>query len=195
YDPANIIANEVIRLEKILENVLNFTRVPHPNLELANLKQTIIEVCEQLRLEFSQQNVLVELNLQNDLPDFYFDQEKIKQVILNLLRNSQQSIKGEGTIGIEAYVSGGEVCITVSDNGSGIPKDQLEMIFNPFYTTKEHGTGLGLAISQQIVHDHGGEIKVYSEVGVGTVFKILLPVHMSPETFQRARGVAANVQF
>ena len=184
YDPANIIAEEVIRLEKILENVLNFTRLPQPNFELANLRDPIMQVCEQLELEFTNQNISLEINLQSNLPEFYFDPKKIKQVLINLLRNSQQSIRKNGVIGIEAYTSRDEVCIVVSDNGSGIPQDYLDRIFNPFFTTKEHGTGLGLAISQQIVHDHGGVIKVYSELGAGSVFKILLP--LKPATVQLA---------
>ncbi len=181
YDPAKIIADEVIRLEQILANVLNFTKLPSPKLVRASITELIQEVSEQLKYELSQQQIRMEVQLQPDLPEFYFDPEKIKQVLFNLLRNSQQSIEGEGIIGIEAYAYGKDCCITVSDNGSGIPQDKLDMIFNPFYTTKEHGTGLGLAISQQIIHDHGGDIKVYSEPGMGTVFKILLPMDIHPE--------------
>ncbi len=181
FDSAKIIADEVMRLEKILANVLNFTKLPQPELKLGSINECILDVYEQVRYEFERNDIFLEINLQPDIPQFYFDEAKIKQVLLNLLQNSQQSISRDGVIGIEAYASGKDVCITVSDNGSGIPKDHLDMIFNPFYTTKEHGTGLGLAISQQIIHDHGGDILVYSEVGVGTVFKILLPLDMRPE--------------
>ncbi len=181
FDSAKIIADEVMRLEKILANVLNFTKLPRPEMSLGDINRCIMDVYEQVRHEFERNDIFLEINLQPDIPQFYFDDAKIKQVLLNLLQNSQQSISRDGVIGIEAYASDNDVCITVSDNGGGIPKDHLDMIFNPFYTTKEHGTGLGLAISQQIIHDHGGDILVYSEVGVGTVFKILLPMDVRPE--------------
>ncbi len=182
FEASDIIAEEVERLERILANVLNFTKLPRPELALASIDEIIRDVYDQLKYEFERKQIQLEIHLQPDIPQFYFDPEKIKQVLLNLLRNSEQSMESGGVIGIEAYASGKDICITVSDNGGGIPQDQLEMIFNPFYTTKEHGTGLGLAISQQIIHDHGGDILVYSEVGVGTVFKILLPLDTQPQT-------------
>jgi len=178
-ESAEIIADEVIRLENILENVLNFTRLPRPNPQENDLNGLILQICEQVQYEMAQQGIEIVSTLQKDVPKFEFDQEQIKQVLLNLLRNSQQSMPEGGTIAIETYLDGKEALITVSDNGSGIPRDALAMIFNPFYTTKEHGTGLGLAISQQIIHEHGGDIKVFSEVNKGTVFKIHLPLETS----------------
>lgn len=193
HAPAKIIADEVLRLEQILANVLNFTRLPQPRLVEASISEVIQGLAEQVRFELAQQDIQLEVHLQHDLPRFFFDPEKIRQVLLNLLRNSQQSIEGHGVIAIEAYAFGRDCCITVSDNGSGIPPDQLDQIFNPFYTTKEHGTGLGLAISQQIVHDHGGEIRVYSEPGVGTVFKILIPMDLHLQEPQTTRKVMNEI--
>ena len=175
-ESADIIAEEVIRLENILENVLNFTRLPRPNPQENDLNALILQIGEQVQYEMSQQGIEIISNLHKDVPKFEFDQEQIKQVLFNLLRNSQQSMPEGGTIAIETYLDGKDALVTVSDNGSGIPSDALEMIFNPFYTTKEHGTGLGLAISQRIIHEHGGDIKVFSEVNKGTVFKIHLPL-------------------
>lgn len=184
-EAAEIIAEEVIRLEKILANVLNFTRLPKPQLGLNNINKTITATCRQLHASFKEKHIQLRVHLQPDIPDFQFDEQQMKQVLLNLLQNSEQSISnGGGVIGIETRCDGDTVFIKVSDNGSGIPREMLEVIFNPFYTTKEHGTGLGLAITQQIIHAHGGRIDVVSQVNRGTIFKIQLPLQTLPYELQ-----------
>jgi signal transduction histidine kinase/DNA-binding response OmpR family regulator len=183
---AKIIADEVIRLEKILANVLNFSRLPSPQLERNDMNQLIRSLKDQVQNEFAEKNIIVNLNLQAGLTRFYFDAQLMKQVLLNLLRNSQQSINAFGTINVSTQLSGNDVLITVHDSGAGIPRESIEKIFNPFYTTKKHGTGLGLAISRQIVHEHGGEIRVESDSSRGSIFSILLPVDNKPiESIQK----------
>lgn len=173
---ANIIVEEVMRLEKILANVLNFSRLPSPRPSHNNINRLLQDISAELRDELDRDQIELILRLQEDLPYFQFDAEQMKQVVLNLLRNSQQSIGRDGRILIETHLITNEVRIKITDTGSGIPKDHIEKIFNPFYTTKEHGTGLGLAICRQIVHEHGGTITVNSERGIGTIFQIHLPV-------------------
>jgi len=117
------------------------------------------------------------------------DADLIKQVVLNILVNAQQSIAGEGKIEIESRrveklnaKPGTEslrmVEFTISDTGCGIPEANLQRIFDPFFTSKEvgKGTGLGLSVSYGIVNAHGGKIKVDSIVGTGTTFRIRLPI-------------------
>ncbi len=177
-DPARIIVDEVVRLESILANVLNFTRTNEPQLVQGNINTLIHELCLQLKPEYQKNGINCSMNLQDNLPDCLFDPDQIKQVLLNLLKNSLQSIGPGGRIGIATLLSGRDIEITVSDNGRGIPKSVLDSIFNPFFTTKEHGTGLGLAISRRIIHNHGGEITVHSEPNTGSVFKVNLPIDL-----------------
>jgi signal transduction histidine kinase len=103
------------------------------------------------------------------------DRDKVVQVLLNLTRNAVEAMKDAGTISIRAKQINKEVVIEVEDTGIGIRASELEMIFNPFYTTKETGTGLGLSICYKIIQDHGGTLTVSSTIGQGSVFTIKLP--------------------
>jgi signal transduction histidine kinase len=134
--------------------------------------------------EARKKNVALQKNYAPDLPSVRLDAEQLKQVLLNILLNAVQAIKGEGTIWIETRTvqvpieerAEAFIQIEVRDTGVGIPKENLERIFDPFFSTRAEGSGLGLAISHQIIHDHGGFISVESEVGKGTSFKIHLPL-------------------
>lgn len=109
----------------------------------------------------------------------------INQVFLNLISNAAQATDDDGEIKIITSRQGNNVKIEIIDNGTGMPPEILDQIFQPFFTTKEvgEGTGLGLSIVQRIVREHGGEIKVQSRVGLGTKFTILLPVEMSSQLY------------
>lgn len=113
----------------------------------------------------------------DDIPMVEANQGEINQVLLNLLVNAGHAVGSNGTINITTEISNGRVEISVQDDGSGIDDTHLDRIFDPFFTTKEVGvgTGLGLSISYGIVKDHGGTIKVVSEVGQGTTFTVSLP--------------------
>ncbi|MEX2016361.1 MAG: ATP-binding protein, partial [Candidatus Hydrogenedentales bacterium] len=103
------------------------------------------------------------------------DAAKMKQVLLNLLINARQSLNGPGAIRIWTETDAPYTVICVGDTGCGIPADQLDRIFSPFFTTKEKGTGLGLAVASKIVEIHGGTISATSVVGEGSVFRVRLP--------------------
>lgn len=103
---------------------------------------------------------------------------QLSQVLMNIFSNAIQAIEGQGTISVKTELDKKEALIIISDTGKGIPEDKVDNIFDPFYTTKEvgEGTGLGLSISYGIIKEHNGRIEVESELGVGTTFKIYLPV-------------------
>jgi len=103
------------------------------------------------------------------------DGGQIKQALLNLIKNAMQAMTPGGTLTIETGQNTEEVWVSVADTGGGIPADKVNMIFEPFYTTKKKGTGLGLMIVQRIVRQHGGHIELESRVGQGTTFRIWLP--------------------
>jgi signal transduction histidine kinase len=97
-------------------------------------------------------------------------------VFLNLINNAAQSMESGGEVGLRIFTAGSQVVVEVQDRGCGIRKEDIAKIFDPFYTTKgREGTGLGLSICYSIISEHGGKLEVESEVGVGSVFRVILP--------------------
>ena len=119
----------------------------------------------------------VRLNLQEGaVPPIRLDPEKIKQAVLNIVRNALEALPGGGSIEVTTGVSEGCALIGIADDGSGIAAEDLPLIFEPFFTRKGAGTGLGLSITQRIVEEHRGTIRVESAAGEGTRFTIELPL-------------------
>ncbi len=168
------ILRETDRLSSIVKDLLNYGK-PTP------LKKTKINVpiffnqIISLAKQFSGDgNIKFQEKCENI--DIMADEKKCEELFLNLLINSIQAIDSKGKIDIACGKKKEFVEITISDNGCGMNKDQLEHIFVPFYTTKAEGTGLGLAIAYRVVKEHGGKIQVESEKDKGTTFHIYLPV-------------------
>jgi signal transduction histidine kinase len=101
----------------------------------------------------------------------------MQQVLVNLVKNAMHAMTRGGTLTLQTGEGADGVWVSVSDTGGGIPPEQINRIFEPFYTTKKRGTGLGLMIVQRIVRAHGGRIELESHVGRGTTFRIRLPLH------------------
>ncbi len=118
------------------------------------------------------------LYLQKDLPLLQCDVIKFKQALINLVKNAFEATDAHDTIDIHVTAKWHRLLITVSDSGSGIPKNHLNSIFQTFTTYKKDGTGLGLPITQQIVHAHGGTIQVFSTEGSGSKFILNFPIHI-----------------
>jgi signal transduction histidine kinase len=104
------------------------------------------------------------------------DPERLTQAFINIMKNGMQAMDRRGILRVEAYGFKDRVEVSFSDSGSGISPEQMEKIFNYYYTTKEKGVGLGLPIAHRIIEAHGGQLKVDSQVGVGTKVTVLLPV-------------------
>lgn len=117
--------------------------------------------------------------IHGEIPEFYFDYAQIQEVITNIITNAVQAINLHGEIKIKTFYENGTAVIDISDNGPGIPKENREKIFKPFFSSKGYGkgTGLGLSISKKILKEHGGDITVKSHTGKGTTFTITLPVN------------------
>lgn len=108
------------------------------------------------------------------------DKEQLKQALLNVLLNSFEAMNGQpGRITISTVRQNGSLAIVVADTGPGIPKKDLQRVFDPFYTTKASGTGLGLAVVDSIIRHHHGYISISSEAGRGTKVSMVLPTHTS----------------
>jgi two-component system, NtrC family, sensor kinase len=179
-----VASGEIDRLTGLINELLGFARPSEPRLEGEDVNALIDKMEILVATEARKKNVTLNKNYARDLPQIKVDAEQLKQVLLNILLNAIQSTKGEGKIWIETrqvqvpFEDKVEpfTQIEVRDTGVGIPKENLERIFDPFFSTRPEGSGLGLAISHQIIHDHGGFISVESEVGKGTSFKVHLPL-------------------
>jgi len=174
-----VIAKHAKNCQRIVADLLNFARRQETAKQRTALNPTIIEVVQMVEHQF-RQRCSIELDLAPNLPELDLDVDKMRQVYLNLLMNARQAMDDGGTIRIKTrYLpEAGQVQITFWDNGSGIPPEIKDKIFDPFFSTKKtgEGTGLGLSVSYGIIREHGGDIQVESEPGHWTRFTIILPV-------------------
>lgn len=165
------------RIQKILEDLKFYSHSNSEKFELIDINQCILRIINIANNELKHR-VAVHLKL-GDIPKVLCIESKIQQVLLNFIINAAHAIETSGSITIKTREKhGGLVVISITDDGIGIPRENLASIFQPFFTTKPagKGTGLGLAISADIIRAHGGMIECNSEVGVGTEFVISLPV-------------------
>jgi signal transduction histidine kinase len=174
---------EVRRIEKVLTDLLAYARPKPPHFKPASLKETVARTVQIARQQTGNKKVEFSIQIPSSLPAFRLDPEQLQQVLLNLVLNGIQAIEKEGVIGIAAVLnpSGAPnrpdvVEISVHDTGRGIPTENLERIFRPFYTTRHGGTGLGLSLCRRIVSQHGGTVSVESEVNQGSRFVVRLPL-------------------
>lgn len=170
------IQREIDRLTDVTEAYLQFARLPRPRLEEDELEPVLRDTITFVEGEMAADGVTVELEI-DDLPVFVFDENLIRQALLNLLRNAREAMAAQGgTITLSARRKGDVVEVVVADRGEGLEPDEIKKVFDPFYSTKETGTGLGLAITNQIVEEHGGTICAEPRPDGGTRFVFTLPL-------------------
>ena len=180
-DYADIIIAEVTRLEKILKNVLSFSREGVPNFTENDLSEVIERVLLMNEDLFKEKSIVINRFFE-DLPRFSFDKDMIIEVLENIFLNAVDSMSGGGNLTITTEKKTGpeksDVIIRVQDTGGGISEEQMQMIFEPFYTTKaaEQGTGLGLSITKKILESMNGTVEIESKVGKGSVVILSLPL-------------------
>ncbi len=183
YDELKMIIGETNRIAKLIQQLLDFARPKRMRAKQVLLNSEVESVLRLLKNQLDKSAISLSLELEKDLPYVFGDAAQLQEVFVNLIVNAIHSMDKGGKLTISTTSKGapdeGTVEVTISDTGCGIPDDNLEKIFNPFFTTKEvgKGTGLGLAITQRIVQDHKGTISVDSSVGNGTVFKLSFPVY------------------
>ena len=171
------------RISRIVELTLNFSRPATPKVEKVNLNQIIPNSLDMVKPIIKRKDIKLKIRLQEDLPETVADAKQIQQVFINLLTNASDAIDGSGEIRINTYTEignkaneGSYVVASIEDTGSGIQPEDLQKIFNPFFTRKTEGTGLGLPITQRILHQHNGVIDVESNANEGTCFYVKLPL-------------------
>jgi signal transduction histidine kinase len=171
----NLIVEEVRRLEKLLTEVRDFTRVREPAMQEGDINRVVQGVADLMVSTLSSAGINLELQLEPDPGLSRIDPDQIKQVLINLVKNAMEAMPHGGMITIRTCRERGGILVEVKDTGQGITPEHLKEIFHPFFTTKEKGTGLGLAVSLKILNDHNGELLVSSRVGEGSVFTVRLP--------------------
>lgn len=173
----DIIIAEVDVMNAKTTEFLRFARPVEPVFEDVDLSELIKTTVQFMRPYLDEQQIQVQIDAPGSLIT-KADPNQLKEALRNLMINAVQAMSKGGTLTLSASPApSNTVSIIVKDTGTGIPPEDLERIFTPFYTTKTKGTGLGLAIVQKIVESHGGTISVKSEIGVGTEMRINLPVH------------------
>jgi signal transduction histidine kinase len=167
---------EIDRMNAILSEYLSMARAPQPNFEAINLSSLVSETCLLLEGEANYRSVRMENQIAGDCGSRGISRE-LKQVLINLVRNAFDALDSQtnGIVRVELRGDEDRHRLLITDNGCGIPEDQIGRIFDPFFTTKALGTGLGLPVCKKIVESHGGALSVTSEIGVGTTFTIELP--------------------
>ncbi|MFH1951513.1 MAG: ATP-binding protein [Pseudomonadota bacterium] len=159
--------------------LLSFARKTGSKREKVRLNELIEDSIAVARKRADLSNVEVSANIQNDLPPMEVPQTELQRVLLNLITNALDAMQDTGgTLSISAQLENENIVIDVSDNGPGIPEENLSRIFDPFFTTKPfgEGTGLGLSICYGIIKELGGDISVKSEIETGTTFRVILPL-------------------
>ncbi len=171
----DIVFSEFHRIELILTELLVLAKPHEAKMESKDLKQLLTDVTTLMESQSIMSNVRIRFNCSQ--PSIYIDcdENQIKQVTINLVKNAIDSMPEGGEVHIDLQLLGNEVELVVSDRGNGIPDDQLEKIGQLFFTSKEKGNGLGMMISFKIIENHGGSMTIKSKVGEGTQVRIRLP--------------------
>ncbi len=163
-----IMVDEVQRLEGFLEEVGSYAKISEPQRRLGDLNALIQETCRRLEPTIQEKDIILNLELDHDLPPVRFDPVHLRQVILNIAKNGIEAMPQGGTLTVVSGREAGRIFVQISDTGEGIPSEVREKIFQPFFSTKPKGSGLGLAISQKIMEAHQGSITLESEPQHGT---------------------------
>ena len=167
---------EINRLDYIVTQFLQAIRPSPPHLKPASLNEVVRKTIELLQPELDNRGLSVRTKLARSLPAAPIDPTQIQQTLVNLVKNALQAMTKGGTLTLQTGEGADGVWVSVADTGGGIPQEQINRIFEPFYTTKKKGTGLGLMIVQRIVRAHNGRIELESHVGRGTTFRVWLPL-------------------
>jgi len=181
-----VIAGEISRLERIVQDFLHFARPTEPVLETLSASALVSEVHELMQSEYAKGAIGLKLE-RTSRAYIRADAHQLKQALINLVRNAAESIPRAGTVTLRVREGSGLiqnkrqscVFVEVEDTGAGIPPELQPRLFDPFFSTKESGTGLGLSIAARIIERHGGVIKFQTKPQQGTVFRIVLPAGTS----------------
>jgi signal transduction histidine kinase len=173
----DIIDKDIEYSNKIVNDLLEYSRKITLELTENNPKSLLKEALALVNIPANVQT----LDLTEDKPKIKVDEDKMKRVFVNIIKNSVEAMPEGGKLTIKSKETKGKVEIAFTDTGAGIPKEALEKLFVPLFTTKARGMGFGLSICKRVVEAHGGEISVESTAGKGTTFTLIIPIEPTLE--------------
>ncbi|MET0404945.1 MAG: ATP-binding protein [Cystobacter sp.] len=175
-DPLLLVRDEIRRLDHALEDFLQFARPRGFRPEPVDVVPLLRRVVDFLVRQAEARDVRLELEgEQGALPPLKGEEERLRQVLINLTLNALEATPAGGLVRLSARPEGDMVCLCVDDTGAGVPTELRDRVFEPFFTTKDEGSGLGLSISHAVVTQHGGSLEVTSSPGGGARFLLRLP--------------------
>lgn len=170
------ILNEVDTLTEMSDEYLRFARLPRLDTKPASVNNVLIELSKFFSKERLQRGITLKENYAPDLPLILLDINQIKQAFLNILKNSFEAMPDGGKISISTRLKDNNIVVSITDTGSGINKEDVQRVFDPFYSAKVNGTGLGLALTMKTIEGHRGEIICKSTIDKGTTMVISFPI-------------------
>ena len=175
---AGVMVREVDRLNRVISELLEFARPSALKLKQTNINELLEHSIRLVHQDAKSKDIEIDLSVSGDLPSALLDADRFSQALLNLYLNGIQAMDEGGMLSVKSTLAkGGEIKLEITDTGKGIDADEVNKVFDPYFTTKSKGTGLGLAIVHKIVAAHNGEIRIRSTPGKGTVFTLLIPVN------------------
>ncbi len=184
--------SEIERVERLISALLNYSSPVRTSFREGDLTQLVKDILLLMRRQAEKQGVTLNVSYAS-LPQFRFDPEKIRQALINILKNALEVLESGGEISIATECRDTTVTVAIHDNGPGIPQQDLPLIFEPFFTRKGAGTGLGLSITQRIIEEHHGSLTVESDDSTGTTFRIALPFDNPADLPDGVRGQEMTV--
>ncbi len=173
----SVAKGEINRLDYIVTQFLQAIRPAPLQVKLTTLNEVAERTLELLRPELDNRGITVKSKFARHLPTTPIDPTQVQQALVNLVKNAMQAMTKGGALTVQTGETDEAAWVSVVDTGGGIPQEQINRIFEPFYTTKKKGSGLGLMIVQRIIRAHGGRIELESHVGRGTTFRLWFPLH------------------
>lgn len=174
----HVIRSELDRIDSIINEFLIIAKPHARQFQMKDINVILKETVDLLSAQASLHNVQFELNYSQPQLPVFCEPNQLKKVFINIIKNAIEVMPEGGIVRISIAFRGDErIQVSISDQGEGIPSNQLKNLGKPFYTTKEKGTGLGLMVSFKIVEEHHGKIVIESEEGKGTTFRVILPVN------------------
>jgi two-component system, sporulation sensor kinase E len=186
-----IIKEEVDRLNRIVMDFLFTVRPMNAELSYGDLNRVVRELLDFMKFELAEADITLETELAGANPQVLMDERYMKQAVLNLLKNAISAMPGGGLLRVQTIHKGNELCLKISDSGVGIPEENMEKIFEPYFTTKDFGSGLGLTLVYKIVKEHLGDIEITSKTGEGTTVLMCFPI---PQKEKRLIGYSEEAQ-
>ena len=173
------ILEEIERIDTIVKGLMDFARPATLDLKQQPITPVLQAVLALMEANLAHHKIQLALDLLPETPEIQFDSDKLKQAFMNVVLNALEAMPQGGVLRVSTFTENDSVRIKVEDTGAGIPEEDLEHLFEPFFTRKSRGTGLGLANVKRILEEHGGTVKIDSTPDEGTMVSMWLPVSAS----------------